>query len=37
VVPTVVGSVAYCAQTAWLPSTTVKQAITFGRPFEPAW
>ena len=27
----VVGSVAYCAQSAWLPSTTVKGAIVFGR------
>jgi len=27
----VVGSVAYCAQSAWLPSTTVQRAIVFGR------
>jgi len=31
------GSVAYCAQAAWLPSTTIKGAVTFGRPFEGPW
>jgi len=31
------GSVAYCAQGAWLPSSTVREAVTFGRPWDPAW
>ncbi|GJE96593.1 ABC transporter [Phanerochaete sordida] len=29
------GSVAYCPQSAWIQNATVRENITFGRPFEP--
>ncbi|KAF9484355.1 ABC transporter [Pholiota conissans] len=30
------GSVAYCAQTAWIQNATIRENICFGRPFEEA-
>ncbi|RDW59258.1 plasma membrane ATP-binding cassette transporter [Coleophoma crateriformis] len=28
---------AFCPQTAWIQNTTVRNNITFGAPFDPAW
>ena len=30
------GSVAYCPQSAWIQNATVRENITFGRPFDAA-
>jgi hypothetical protein len=31
------GQVAYCSQQAWLNNASVRDNITFGKPFDEAW
>eukprot|EP00892_Ulva_mutabilis_P006809 jgi/Ulvmu1/44/UM001_0047.1 len=35
--PVMVGRVAYCQQVPWIEAGSVRENITFGSPFEPAW
>lgn len=35
--PVMAGRVAYCQQVPWIEAGSVRDNITFGSPFEPAW